>query len=309
MRRIAVKHVDAFTAAPYAGNPAGVVTDARGLSDARMQLIARELAMSETAFVLPATLKAADLQMRWFTPTVEVPLCGHATIAAFHALAEDGMYGMRQYGRHPFAVQTKSGILQVLVEKKSAGISVEFHLPVPVFSSVRKASPRLLKSLGLGRKDLETRLPMVRGNDIVFVPVRRRTALWKLEPDMNTLTAVSKSMGIIGACAVTLQTIEPSSAFHSRFFAPAAGVPEDPVTGSANGPLGAYCFRYAMRSAGIPLPSLRLEDGRLEFIGEQGDSMSRRGRVKVRLEIKKGRVKDVSIAGEAVTLFRTSLSV
>lgn len=309
MRRVSVKHVNAFTTTPYSGNPAGVVIDARGLSDAKMQLIARELAMSETAFVLPPTLKAADLQIRWFTPTVEVPLCGHATIAAFHALAEDGMHGMRQHGRHRFALQTKSGILQILVDKKSAGVSVEFHLPVPAFSAGRKASPRLLKSLGLQRKDLDARMPVVKGNNIVFVPVKRRAALWGIEPDMNALTGVSKTMGIIGVCAVTLQTIEPSSAFHSRFFAPAAGVPEDPVTGSANGPLGAYCFQYAMRSAGIPLPSLRLEDGRLEFIGEQGDRLSRRGRVKVRLEIKKGRVKDISIAGEAVTLFRTSLTV
>lgn len=309
MRRVAVRHVNAFTSVPFAGNPAGVVTDARGLSEERMQMIARELALSETAFVLPPTLRSAALQIRWFTPTVEVPLCGHATVAAFHALAEDGMYGMRQQGRYRFALQTRSGVLAIVVDKKSPGTSVEFHLPVPSFSTSRSSSIRMLRVLGLAKRDLDPRLPIVKGNRLAFVPVRRRSVLWGLKPDMNALSALSRSMGIIGVCVVTLQTIEPSSAFHSRFFAPAAGVPEDPVTGSANGPLGAYCFQYAMRAAGIPLPSFRLEDGRLEFVGEQGDVISRRGRVKVRLEIRKGRVKDVSIAGEAVTLFRTSLTV
>lgn len=309
MKRVTVNHVNAFTSVPFAGNPAGVVVDARGLTEERMQLIARELALPETAFVLPPTLRSADLQIRWFTPAVEVPLCGHATVAAFHALAEEGMHGMRQNGEHHFALQTKSGVLSIVVNKRARGTSVEFYLPVPSFSPVGTRSAALLKALGLARRDLHPRLPIVKGNRIAYVPVRRKQVLWGLKPDMNALGAVSRSMGIIGVSVVTLQTVEPSSAFHSRFFAPAAGIPEDPVTGSANGPLGVYSFRYAMRLAGIPLPSFRLDDGRLEFVGEQGDRIDRPGRVKVRLEIGKGRVRDVSIAGEAVTLFRTKIVV
>ena len=81
MKTYRIKHVDAFTTEPFCGNPAGVVLDARGLSDATMQQIAREMNLSETAFLLPPTLRSADLQIRWFTPAAEVPLCGHATIA------------------------------------------------------------------------------------------------------------------------------------------------------------------------------------------------------------------------------------
>jgi len=111
MKNYRVKHVDAFTTHPFAGNPAGVVIDARGLSDSDMQLLAREKNLPETAFVLPSTIKGADIQIRWFTPTTEVDLCGHATIASFHALAEESMEGMGTQGQHYFKLQTKSGIL------------------------------------------------------------------------------------------------------------------------------------------------------------------------------------------------------
>ncbi|MBI4419067.1 MAG: PhzF family phenazine biosynthesis protein, partial [Ignavibacteriales bacterium] len=146
MKRISIRHVNAFTTAAYSGNPAGVVPDARGLSEETMQLIARELAMSETAFVLPSTIKIAGLQIRWFTPATEVPLCGHATIAAFHTLAEEGMYGMRQNGTYRFAVQTKSGVLRVIVEKRTRGTTIEFQLPVPAFSVSRKTPRALLQA-------------------------------------------------------------------------------------------------------------------------------------------------------------------
>ena len=96
MKSHRIKHVDAFTTEQFSGNPAGVVLDARELNEKAMQNVARELNLSETAFILPPTVKSADIQIRWFTPAAEVPLCGHATIASFHALAESGMYGMRR---------------------------------------------------------------------------------------------------------------------------------------------------------------------------------------------------------------------
>ena len=307
MKKIVLKHVNAFTTIPFQGNPAGVVPDARGLSDKVMQSIARELGMPETAFVLPPTLKVADLQIRWFTPAVEVPLCGHATIAAFHALAEDGLHGMRYNGSHVFVVQTKSGLLQVTVVKSASGIIVEFQLPVPKFSVLRNLPPTLGRSLGLRKNDLDPALPVARAN-YLYIPVKKRSRLWELEPDMNGLAEECRKFGFIGVSLVTLQTIEESSAFHSRFFAPAAGINEDPVTGSANGPLGVYSFMYGVRK-GIALPSYWLLDDRLEFIGEQGDVIGRKGRVKIRLKVKKGGIGDVRIAGEAVTLFKSALTL
>jgi len=305
MKKISFKHVNAFTSEQFNGNPAGVVLDAKGLSETKMQHIARELATPETAFVLPPGVRGADIQIRWFSPSVEIPLCGHATIGAFHALAEDGLAGMRQNGVYPFKVQTKSGLLKVVVEKKASGTIVEFHLPVPRFTTMQSVSAQIKHALGLKPADLSTKLPAARAN-YLYVPVRSLARLFSMKPDMEALAHVCRAHRWIGVCVFTLQTKEPSSAFHSRFFAPAAGIPEDPVTGSANGPLGVYLHQFALWKSAI-LPSFSLEDGRLEFVGEQGDVLGRKGRVKVRIKVKKGKVDDVSIAGEAVTVFSSDL--
>ena len=96
--KISIRQVDTFTQLPLTGNPAGVVLGGEGLADKQMQMIAREMSVPETAFVLPPTIPDADLRIRWFTPTVEVPLCGHATVASFHVLAHDGLQGMGNPG-------------------------------------------------------------------------------------------------------------------------------------------------------------------------------------------------------------------
>ena len=90
--KIIIKQVDAFTETPLTGNPAGVVVGAEGLSERQMQMIAREMSVPETAFILPPTVPGAHLRIRWFTPMVEVPLCGHATVASGHALQEAGRF-------------------------------------------------------------------------------------------------------------------------------------------------------------------------------------------------------------------------
>ncbi|MBM4161549.1 MAG: PhzF family phenazine biosynthesis protein [Ignavibacteria bacterium] len=305
MKTSQIKHVNAFTSTPFSGNPAGVVLDARGLAPQKMQAIAREMNLSETAFVLPSTVRSADLQIRWFTPATEVPLCGHATIASFHALAEECMYGMRRTGTHQFRVQTKSGVLSVVVEKKFSGTIIEFHMPVPRFRVHNKIPAALLKALRIRSSDLEARLPFVSAS-YLYLPLRRLSTVRSLKPDFPAVQALNKSTHTLGTCVFTLETIEESSAIHSRFFAPVVGINEDPVTGSANGPLGVYLHRYAM-TADFPVPSFMLPDGRVEFIGEQGDEIDRKGRVKIRIGVRGPKVKQVSIAGEAVTIMDSTL--
>ncbi len=306
MKTYRVKHVDAFTTHPFSGNPAGVVVEGKGLSDEEMQLLAREKNLPETAFVLPPTVKGADLQIRWFTPSVEVNLCGHATIASFHALAEEGLEGMRTQGQHYFKLQTKSGILSVRVEKNFQGTTVEFELPVPKFR-IQKALPvPMMKALGLKSADLDARLPIVMCDD-VFVPVKKLKKLQSLAPDFASLKVASVKGKMRGICLFTLETVEKTSAVHSRFFAPALGINEDPVTGSANGPLGAYLCQFA-RPKRIPFVCRELADGRCELIGEQGFAIKRPGHVKIRVKCEGDRVNSVSIAGEAVTVMNSIIS-
>jgi PhzF family phenazine biosynthesis protein len=125
-----------------------------------------------------------------------------------------------------------------------------------------------------------------------------------LQPDLGLLDSYTRATKTLGISVFCLETIEQSSAVHSRFFAPAVGIVEDPVTGSANGPLGVYLYQYAIHRD-FPIPSFLLPDGRMEFIAEQGDGIGRRGRVKVRLRVTGHGVRQVSIAGEAVTIMES----
>jgi trans-2,3-dihydro-3-hydroxyanthranilate isomerase len=307
MKTYRIKIVDAFTKKPFAGNPAGVVLDANGLTDEHMQLLARELNLSETAFILPATEPDANLRIRWFTPVGEVPLCGHATIASFHALAEEGMEGMRTNGQHYFRLQTKSGILAVRVEKNFYDTTIEFELPTPKFKTNKGLPASVLHALGIAGREVKKDLPVVT-DSYLYIPVNRLTSIEKLKPDFKSLACELTKMHLQGVCVFSLETREKGSSVHSRFFAPNYGIDEDPVTGSANGPLGFYLQKYVL-PAGYPVACREMPDGGMEFIGEQGDYLKRPGRVKMRLRIKRKKVEDISIAGEAVTILDSTLKI
>lgn len=307
MKTYQIKLVDAFTKKQFSGNPAGVVLNAEGLRDEQMQLIAREINASETAFILPATDKNANLRIRWFSPSGEVPLCGHATIASFHALAEEGMEGMKINGQHYFHLQTKSGILIVRVEKNFYETAVEFVLPTPKFKVKKKLSPSFVRALGLTAKDLDKGLPIV--TDLyIYIPVKKLSILEKIKPNFPNLKNELNKMKVNGVSLLSLETIEKDSAIHSRFFAPNYGINEDPVTGSANGPLGCYLLQYVL-PAGYPIVCRELADDRLEFVGEQGDEIQRTGRVKIRVQGKKNKIESVSVVGEAITVMSSTLTL
>lgn len=307
MKTFRFKQVDAFTTQPLSGNYAGVVFHADVLSEKEMQLIAREINLPETAFILSPTVENADVHIRWFTPTTEVPLCGHATIAAFHALAEDGEIGMQVNGQHYFRLQTKSGILPIRVEKNFCSISVEFELPHPKFS-VRKTVPSMLwKALGISSRDVEKKLPVVVAS-YLYVPLTHLRTLKQLRPDFRLLGEVLRALNVKGLCLCTLETYEKNNAIHSRFFAPHIGIPEDPVTGSANGPLGVYLVKYVIPS-GISVPHRELPDDRIEFVGEQGDEIGRAGRVRIRIQLRGRSVERVSIVGEAKTIISGTITL
>jgi len=307
MKTYRIKTVDAFTRTKFAGNPAGVVLDASGLTDLQMQLIARELDHPETAFILPATEQDANLRIRWFSPMSEVPLCGHATIASFHALAEEGLEGMSTNGQHYFRLQTKSGILAVRVEKNFYDTTIEFELPVPKFNMKKKLPVTMLRALGLSGKGVKKDLSVV--TDLyLYIPLDSLATLGKIRPDYPALANELKKMNMNGVCLFSLETKEKNSAVHSRFFAPNYGIDEDPVTGSANGPLGCYLQKYVL-SAGYSVVCRELSDGRMEFIGEQGDEIRRAGRVKIRVLAKQKEVENISIAGEAVTIMDSILKI
>jgi PhzF family phenazine biosynthesis protein len=294
---ISIKQVDAFTDTPLQGNPAAVVLHAEGLTDAMMQGIAQEMALSETAFLLPPTATGADLRLRWFTPASEVALCGHATVATFHAVAEERLHGTGEQARRNFRVETRSGILPVAVHQEATGTTVHFGLPVPNFRQGYQHRDAVLSMLKLNGRELDPVLPILL-DAYLYVPVIDRRVLFAVNPDYTAVDAFQRRHKIGGICLFTTDTVDRESAVHSRFFCPAEGINEDPVTGSANGPLGAYLYEQGL---------VKPQGDRVSLTGEQGDAIGRKGRVKITLEVAGGKVAKVEISGRAVTVFTTEM--
>ena len=215
--------VDAFTDVPFAGNPAAVCLLSEERPVAWMQSMGREMNLSETAFVrrLGGCGDGPEFELRWFTPAVEVDLCGHATLASAHVLWEAGWIGPEQ----PARFRTRSGLL-TCVRQQGGWIEMDFPAK-PVTAA--DAPEGLLESLGVKALSVDN------NRMDYLVEVESADVLRRVEPDFRRLKSV-RTRGVI----VTSRSDDPRYDFLSRFFAPAAGVDEDPVTGSAHCCLGPY---------------------------------------------------------------------
>jgi PhzF family phenazine biosynthesis protein len=207
--------VDAFTDRPFAGNPAAVCLLSSPRDDAWMQAVAREMNLSETAFLLPVQ---DGFSLRWFTPLVEVDLCGHATLASAHVLWETCALKADEQARF----HTRSGLLTA--QRQGGWIELDFPSdPVQPVTS----PPELLKALGV--------TPAFVGKGRYYlVEVESEEAVRRLAPDFALLAKVARGV------AVTSRSSSPEYDFASRFFAPSVGINEDPVTGSVHCSLGPY---------------------------------------------------------------------
>ena len=214
-----IYQVDAFTQEAFKGNPAGVCLLTEPASEEWMHNIAREMNLSETAFLVPTS---DGFNLRWFTPTVEVALCGHATLASAHILWETGVLTKDQ----PARFHTLSGLLTA----RQAGDWIEMDFPskpeIPADLPPDLARALGVKILYTGKNQFD-----------YLVEVENEQALRTLQPDFTLLGSLPVR-GVI----VTCRPDDPKSMydFLSRFFAPAAGVNEDPVTGSAHACLAPY---------------------------------------------------------------------
>ena len=203
--------IDAFADGPFTGNPAGVVPLRESLDDATMGRIAMEMNQAETAFVHP--LPSGDYALRWFTPTVEVDLCGHATLATAHALWERGATGILRF-------ETRSGILTA--DRTGDAIALDFPAEPPAAAPLPHALPGLPEPVWTGRNRMDW-----------FVQVADEDALRGAKPDLAAIAA----LGMRGLVATAAGRAVD---FVSRCFYPQSGVDEDPVTGSAHCALGPF---------------------------------------------------------------------
>lgn len=258
--------VDAFTCQPFAGNPAAVCVQPKPLDAELMQAIAQEMNLSETAFLWP---EADGFRLRWFTPTVEVDLCGHATLASAHVLWSEGHLPPGQTAQF----HTKSGLLTA----QAHGDWIELDFPATL-ETTTKAPPELVKALG------NVGLTYAGKNQFDYlIELRSEAEVRSLQPDFTLL----RTLPVRGVIVTSLAEAGRDYDFVSRFFAPGSGIDEDPVTGSAH-----CCL--------APFWQARL--GKDEMVGSQVSA--RGGRVRVRCQGDR-----VLLGGQAVTVMRGQLEI
>lgn len=231
-----------------------------------MQAAAQELGASETAFL--GSTGAADRRIRFFTPTTEVDLCGHATVAAHAWLHESGELDP---GRH--TLETNVGILDIDVEDDG---TVWMTQEQPTVTRVDAGPDRLADILGIDPDAFAPAdLPIARastGLAFLIVPVDFLSALSEAEPDFDRIAALSSDHDVAGVYAFTFDSLASSSTLHARMWGPSIGIDEDPVTGTASGAAGAY-LRHVGAFDGMPE----------EMVFEQGHFIDRPGTVRVRV--------------------------
>jgi len=303
--------IDSFTSKPFSGNPAGVVLDACGLSDAEMTAIAAEFNVSETTFVLPPSDpdERNKVRFRWFTPAVEVDMCGHATIAGAFALARSGRYeryGLADPELGPVAwpIETKSGVLTAIVEpipNRKGESMLWLDLVDPLLSPASISMAELGLALGAeeGAFDPDVAPELTQDGDLI-VFVRDVVRLNDCRPNSAALKAWCDGLRIRGVCVATVHTLADSIHVQSRFLAPAVGVNEDPVTGSVHGPLAAK-----VAAMGIGLPG----DGLTALTCTQGIPGGRTGLVHALVQRRGAGDFAVRIGGRAVITMRGFLQL
>lgn len=296
MTEYQVKVVDAFTRQRYAGNPCGVVTRAEGLTDQQMQQIARELNLSETAFVFPSGV--ADFRVRFFTPGKEIPLAGHPTIATMHTLVEEGRIDLA--GGEAHVVQELSiGVLPVdIVREDDGDVRVVMTQAKPEFG--RRLDRNLFaQALGIKPADMLQDVPVQvvsTGTPQAMVPVKSLEVLKRLKPDFPHLSDLEQVGHYFSAHVFALDVFEAPHRAHSRHFLASDNMFEDPVTGSASGGMAAYLWKYGL-----------LRENRYQV--EQGHIMGRPGVVDIEIDGEGDDPTAVRIAGRAVTVLRGTLEV
>lgn len=285
--------VDAFTAVRFTGNPATVVLDADGQSDAVLQSIAREFAHAETAFVLRAEDAGHDVRVRFFNARKEAPFVGHATIAVHAVLLALGLRDRRPCRQH-----SGTGVLEVTTD----GTHIAFRQTAPQLDAPLqlKTTLRVAEALKLAATRLHESLPARiahKGSSRLLVPVRDPDALDALAPNFDTLIALGRELRTEGFFVFAPLVADGVRTTESRMFCPAIGIAEDPVSGNAHAMLAAYLWEAGWFTGQDAL-----------FTGRQGRQVGRPGEVRVTVDAAQGKFAGAVIGGRAVIVSSGTLA-
>jgi trans-2,3-dihydro-3-hydroxyanthranilate isomerase len=295
--------LDVFTDKRFAGNPLAVVHDADDLDGERMQTIAREFNLSETVFVLKPQQARHTARVRIFTPAKEMPFAGHPTVGTAALLA--GLKAATADQSDALVVLEEGiGIVRVGVRlRRGQAPFAEFDAPkLPEDAGPPPSADQLAAALGLIPAEIgfENHRPVkyTAGNAFVFVPIASLEAIAKAQVAPQHWSPVMRRQGHTGAFLYCRQTVHTTSAFHARMFAPDAGVPEDPATGSAAAAFAGVVHRFDA-----------LPDGQHKRALEQGYEMGRPSLIELSLQVEGGKLDAVRIGGHAVQVAEGRIEV
>lgn len=292
MRRFRYVVVDVFTEVPFAGNPLAVFLEPQGLSPDEMQVLARELNLSETAFVFASERDASAARVRIFTPRAEIPFAGHPTIGSAFALIEAGRIPAAD-----FVLDEKIGPIAIRLERARDPFIAWLRTP-PLSFGRRFDRAACVRALGLAEDDLLGDYPVEAvsaGNPFLYVPLRDPATV-----DRAALEPAAMRRAVDDPAGDEVFVFAPTSeGVYARMFAPALGVSEDSATGSATGPLGAYLAKHGL------IPNV---DG-TRFRNEQGVKMRRRSLIHGILRLRNGALETVEVGGSAVSVIEATVTV
>jgi trans-2,3-dihydro-3-hydroxyanthranilate isomerase len=301
---------DVFTDRPFTGNPLLVVPDARGLTTAQMQAVAREINYSESTFVLPPRDPAHAYLQRTFVPVKEIPYAGHPTVGTAVVMAALGKIGAGAgNGVHSFTIEVGFGPLSCELLKKDGRVSrvrmqqgrPEWREPV----TGDDVKGQIAAALGVPFDALHPSLPpraVGTGNTFLMVPLASVAAVSAAVADTRMLNHVERELSVLGLFFFAFDDASGGRRLRARMFAPGAGVPEDPATGSAAGPLGVYLALHGAVPGGVA-------DGSGRFTIDQGVEMGRPSELEVTVLLEGGKPSGVRVEGGAVLVMRGELDV
>jgi len=297
MRTIALHQIDAFTNQIFGGNPAGVVSNADSLTENEMLQIAREMNLSETAFVLKPTLSGANIRLRFFTPTSEVDFCGHATIGTLSQLARLKMHGLDKQGTNAIAVETRIGLLSMSVTNKDVTSEVTFTAPDVSMHPYQQQGEEFAVKFGVPVNLLDSAATILIDQKLryLYIPVAALEDLGKQSFDIEHIKQQFKDEGIVVFCLYTKETITQDADLHARGLAPLIGINEDPFTGS----MQAGLVKAAKNNGYIPTGQEAVHTEQGTFIGRPGFAVVNHNT----------HTDTVAVSAQAVPVFSTNLEL
>lgn len=293
--------LDVFTNQPFGGNQLAVFADPPlDLPTSTMQLIAKEMNLSEVTFVFPPADQQNDFRVRIFTPARELPMAGHPTVGTAFLLAYLGMIDESQKSR-ALIFEEGIGPIQVTVESDEDGIpdNVLMRQPIPQFLDIYEDREAIAQMLSLRPEDLQPNAPLQvlsNGLPFLYVTLKSLEAIRRISLRLDLWQGLLLGKPGENVFVTTTQTENPGSTVHSRMFAPALAVAEDPATGSASGPLGVYLLQYGLIDS-------------QEIVSEQGIEMGRPSFINIKVDRQGDKFTEVTVGGACVYMGQGTLIV